>query len=119
MKRLFVVLSMGILGGCESETPPVPPPIQDVAIPVVASQMSADEKSVFEAREDSLKNLQDRHPGKTFEASIEAGPLRVRVQANGESCERQVPPGAVLGEWMTNLDHTLDRCVTDLFAGEK
>lgn len=116
MKRLLVVLSMGILGGCESETPPVPPPIQTVTTATVA--VSADERSVFEAREESLKNLRDRHPGKTFEASIEASPLRVRMSANQKVCERQVPHGAVLGEWMTNLDHTLDRCVKDLFDGE-
>lgn len=117
MKRLLLIVSMGILGGCESETPPVPPPIQVVTTAAVV--VSAEEKSVFENRDNAITSLHDRHPDKTFEASVVTGPLRVRVQANGETCERQVPPGAVLGEWTTNLDHTLDRCVNDLFDGEK
>ncbi len=117
MKRLLLLVSLGFGIGCDS--PPAPPPPQINQVELAAPVVSADEKSVFESRDNAIASLRDRHPDKTFEASVVTGPLRVRVQANGETCERQVPPGTVLGEWFTNLDHTLDRCVADLFEREK
>jgi len=83
------------------------------AVPLMEGEAEA-----FGAFPDALLAAKERHSDKSFEAFVMGGPLRIRVEHPGSECVRQVPPGSVPAEWATNLDHTLDRCIEEIFKGK-
>lgn len=91
------------------------------ASPKSAEAPNSEELEAMSSFEESLLAARDRHSDFTFEAGVVPGPLRVRVWKAEAECVREVPPGAVPAEWVTNMDHTLERCIKELKSqvGEK
>lgn len=107
--------------GCDSK-----PKVEQEHAPVKTELKSAEapnseELEAMGSFEASVLAARDRHSDFSFEAGVVPGPLRVRVWKGEDECVREVPPGAVPAEWVTNLDHTLERCIKELKSqvGEK
>jgi hypothetical protein len=107
--------------GCDSK-----PKVEQENAPAQAELKAAEapnseELEAMGSFEASVLAARDRHSDFSFEAGVVPGPLRVRVWKAGAECVREVPPGAVPAEWVTNMDHTLERCIKELKSqvGEK
>lgn len=108
--KLLILLAVGLIA-CDSKPQAEAPTVRAVEM----APLMEGEAEALGSFPNALKAAKDRHASKTFEASVMGGPLRVRVEHDGRECVRQVPPGSVPAEWATNLDHTLDRCIDEVF----
>lgn len=107
--------------GCDSKPKVEQAQAPATTAPKAAEAPNSEELEAMESFEASVLAARDRHSDFSFEAGVVPGPLRVRVWKAEAECVREVPPGAVPAEWVTNMDHTLERCIKELKSkvGEK
>jgi len=107
--------------GCDSKPKVEQAQAPATTAPKAAEAPNSEELEAMGSFEASVSAARDRHSDFSFEAGVVPGPLRVRVWKAEAECVREVPPGAVPAEWVTNMDHTLERCIKELKSqvGEK
>src|SRR5690606_13740033 len=107
--------------GCDSKPKVEQEQAPATTAPKAAEAPNSEELEAMGSFEASVSAARDRHSDFSFEAGVVPGPLRVRVWKAEAECVREVPPGAVPAEWVTNMDHTLERCIKELKSkvGEK
>lgn len=122
LSHILLISGVLILGwGCDSKPKVEQEQAPTKTAPKAVEAPNSEELEAMGSFEASVLAARDRHSDFSFEASVVPGPLRVRVWKAEAECVREVPPGAVPAEWVTNMDHTLERCIKELKSqvGEK
>lgn len=122
LSHILLISGVLMLGwGCDSRPKVEQEQAPTKTEPKAVEAPNSEELEAMGSFETSVLAARDRHSDFSFEAGVVPGPLRVRVWKAEAECVREVPPGAVPAEWVTNMDHTLERCIKELKSqvGEK